>query len=77
MYLGRESLQDRRNGSRYLGKEASVGILVVKGPAKRNLLDLGFGKACPHDQLPDAPRIFHSEDARCLGMGCRDLAQTH
>ncbi len=73
MYLGSKSLQDRGDSSCYLGKEASVVILVSKGPAKGDLLDLGLGEAGSHDQLPDAPRISHGEDAGCLGVRRRNV----
>src|SRR5829696_3273327 len=74
LYRERKSLQDRRDGSCCLGKEAPVVIAVGKGPAKRDLLDLGLGEAGPHKESPDAPRISHGKDARRLGVGRRNMS---
>src|SRR5215203_2059663 len=75
--FGRKGPQDGRDGSRYLGQEAPVVILVGKGPAKGDLLDLGLGKAGSHNQLPDAARISHGEDARPTGVGGRNMSLGH
>jgi hypothetical protein len=76
LYLRRKSPQDRRDASRYLGKEAPVVIAAGKGPAKGNLLDLGLGEAGPYDQLTNVPWISHGE-ARFLAVGRRNMSLRH
>src|SRR3712207_2659833 len=71
----RKGSQDWREGRRRLGKEAQVIVLVGKGAAKDDLLDLGLGEACPLDDLPDAARIRQGEGAWGPGLGRRNVSQ--
>ena len=69
LHVGRKGPQDGRGGCGRLAQIAPVSILVGEWPAKGNVLYLGFGEACTHHQLSDAPRIGHGEGAWRLRVG--------
>src|SRR5262245_42271438 len=72
--LGRQTTQDRRNGTGHLSQEPPVRIETRESPDQRHLLDVGCGESRSGDQLMDTPRVTQREDSRRSRDGGRDVS---